>query len=62
MLISLHHHLEARDQNLPRDVTSTELVQHAIIDVIHVQSALTCFYCVSLVEGERLTKSFVLCK
>jgi hypothetical protein len=62
MLITFHHHSETRDQNLPWDIPSTELINHAIIDVVHVQGTLTCFYSVTVIETEGLTHSLILGK
>lgn len=62
MLIAFHHHAEARNQDAPWDVPRAELMQHAFINIVHVQGALSGLLAVAVVEGEGLRACFVLCK
>lgn len=59
VFVTLHHHAEARNQDAPWDVASAELVQHTLVDVVHVQSTVTGLLVVTLVEGERLSEGLV---
>lgn len=62
VFIPLHHHLKARYENTPRNVTGSELSQHGFVDVVVNQSALSRLLIISLMETERFWMSFVLCK
>jgi len=60
MLVSLHHHFESRNEDSPRNVTSSELCQHGLVNIIVSHSSLSSFLRVTLMETKRLWLSFVL--
>ena len=52
MLVPLHHHFEAWNKNAPRNVSSSELVQHRLVDIVISKSSLSRFLSVTFVEAE----------
>ena len=62
MLVSLHHHLEAGDQNAPWDILRSELFEHCVIDVLVAECALTGLLQIALVESKRLAQCLVASK
>lgn len=61
VLVLLHHHLKAWNQDSPRNDSRSELVQHLSVDVLVPNCRLSCFFNVAFVEREWLLGSFGLC-
>lgn len=62
MLVALHHHLEAGDENTPWDILRSELFEHGVIDVLVSEGALTCLLKITLVESKRLAQCLIASK
>lgn len=61
MFVPFHHHLKSWNENAPGYVTSSELGEHSLVDVIISYGPLSSFLCISLMEAKRLRLGFVLC-
>lgn len=59
VFISFHHHSEPGYEDAPRNIPCSELVQHGLVNVVHVVRTVSGLLSVALVETKWLRQRFI---
>ncbi len=61
VFITFHHHSKPRYEDAPRNISCSELVQHGLVNVLHVVRTVSSLLSVPLVKTKWLRQCFIFC-